>query len=136
MHQCFLLNYQLTVSRVQLVWFPVRGPVVQLLLLQRRGCSQRGQDQDARRRGQLPQVPGSSGQFHRPAFLLYETVFFCFNDWSDICVITSVADPDGGILISRIRMFLGLPDLHPDPSVISTDPATDPAPDPSIIKQK
>jgi hypothetical protein len=28
----FLLNYQLTVSCVQLVWFRVRGPVVQLLL--------------------------------------------------------------------------------------------------------
>jgi hypothetical protein len=34
--------------------------------------------------------------------------------------------------ITRIRMFLGLPDPHPDQLVTSTDPA----PDPSIIKQK
>jgi hypothetical protein len=32
----------------------------------------------------------------------------------------------------RIRMLLSLPDLHPDPFVISTDPDLDP----SIIKQK
>jgi hypothetical protein len=31
----------------------------------------------------------------------------------------------------RIRMFLGLPEPHPDPLVTSTDPP----PDPSIIKQ-
>ncbi len=33
------------------------------------------------------------------------------------------------IQIGRIRMYLGLPDPHPDPLVTSTDPA----PDPSII---
>jgi len=33
-------------------------------------------------------------------------------------------------------MFLGLPDLHPDPLVRDMDPAQDPEPDPSIIKQK
>ncbi len=37
-----------------------------------------------------------------------------------------------GISNRMIRMFLGLPDLHPDPLVASTDPA----PDPNIIKQK
>jgi hypothetical protein len=31
----------------------------------------------------------------------------------------------------RIRMFLGLPDEHPEPLVTSTDP--DPAPDPSLF---
>jgi hypothetical protein len=35
------------------------------------------------------------------------------------------------IRIRRIRMFLGLPDPHPDPLVTSTDPVTDP----SFIKQ-
>jgi hypothetical protein len=37
----------------------------------------------------------------------------------------------------RIRIFLGLPDPHPDPLVTSTDLALDPAtaPDPSFIKQ-
>jgi hypothetical protein len=34
------------------------------------------------------------------------------------------------IRIRRIRMFLSLPDPHPDPLVTSTDP------DPFIIKQK
>ena len=34
------------------------------------------------------------------------------------------------IRIRRIRMFLGLPDPHPDPLVTSTDP------DPSIIEHK
>ncbi len=37
-----------------------------------------------------------------------------------------------GIRIRKIRMFLGLPDPHPDLLVTSTDPA----PDRSIIKQK
>ncbi len=32
----------------------------------------------------------------------------------------------------RIRMFWGLPDLHPDPLVTSTDLALAPAPDPSF----
>jgi hypothetical protein len=30
------------------------------------------------------------------------------------------------VLRIRIRMFLGLPDPHPDPLVTSTDPALDP----------
>jgi hypothetical protein len=42
------------------------------------------------------------------------------------------------------RMFLGLPDPHPDPIVTKTDlttdpapdPTADPAPDPSVIKQQ
>jgi hypothetical protein len=34
------------------------------------------------------------------------------------------------IRIRSIRMFLGLPDLHPDPLVTSTHPDVDPAPDP------
>ncbi len=32
-------------------------------------------------------------------------------------------------------MFFGLPDLHPDPLVTSTDTAPNPVPDPCIIKQ-
>ncbi len=36
------------------------------------------------------------------------------------------------VLRIQNRMFLGLPNPHPDPLVTSTDPA----PDPSIIKQK
>jgi hypothetical protein len=37
----------------------------------------------------------------------------------------------------RIHVFLGLPDLDPDPlvRVMDPDPALDPDPDPSIIKQ-
>ncbi len=37
----------------------------------------------------------------------------------------------------RIHVFLGLPDLDPDPLVrgMDPDPALDPDPDPSIIKQ-
>jgi hypothetical protein len=53
------------------------------------------------------------------------------------CLITIGKETVLGI---RNRMFLGLPDPHPDPLVTSTDPAQDPAPDPtpdpSIIKQK
>jgi hypothetical protein len=33
----------------------------------------------------------------------------------------------------RIRRFLGLPDLHLDPLVTSTDSNADPAPDPSLF---
>jgi hypothetical protein len=33
-------------------------------------------------------------------------------------------------------MFLGIPDPHPDPLGINTDPAPDPALNPYIIKQK
>ncbi len=32
----------------------------------------------------------------------------------------------------RIRMFLGIPDPHPDPLVTSAGPDADPAPDPSF----
>ncbi len=37
------------------------------------------------------------------------------------------------IQIRRIRMFLGLPDPHPDPLVTSTDPDTELAPDLSLF---
>ncbi len=50
---------------------------------------------------------------------------------STITLLISFADP---IRIRRIRMFLGLLNPDPDPSVRRTDP--DPATDPSIIKQK
>jgi hypothetical protein len=40
------------------------------------------------------------------------------------------------VLWIRIRIFLGLPDLHPDPLATNTNTDPAPVPDPSIIKQK
>ncbi len=34
---------------------------------------------------------------------------------------------------AKKTVTMGLPDLHPDPLVTSTDPDADPAPDPSLF---
>ncbi len=48
------------------------------------------------------------------------------------------ADPDPTVFRIRSRMFLGLPDTHPDPLVTSRDPDADPDtdPDPSLFPTK
>jgi hypothetical protein len=43
-------------------------------------------------------------------------------------ISTGVPDP-----VRSIRMFLGLPDPHPDPLVTNMDPYAEPAPYPSLF---
>jgi hypothetical protein len=58
--------------------------------------------------------------------------------FTQLCLIcrpsdSSVSEAVFRIRIRSIRMFLGLPDPHPDPLFTSTEPGADPAPDPSLF---